>query len=163
MDYSPHQINYLDVLIAKDELSKTLRTSLYTKPTDTHQYLHAHILSPCRMKWICSEEEDLQHKLADLESWLVNRGYRAESVRREIQIVISIDRQVLLGKRPKIQEGSVTVVLTFHPALYISFDILKSAHQVIENSPTLKAILRKPPRVAFHNLKHYVINSFVQN
>ena len=55
----------------------------------------------------------------DLESWLVNRGYRAESVRREIQTVISIDPQVLLGKRPKIQEGSVTVVLTFHPALYI--------------------------------------------
>ena len=37
MDYSPYQINYLDVLITKDESSKTLRASLYTKPTDTHQ------------------------------------------------------------------------------------------------------------------------------
>ena len=41
MDYSPYQINYLDVLIRKDESGKTLRTSLYTKATDTHQYLHA--------------------------------------------------------------------------------------------------------------------------
>ena len=40
MDYSPYQINYLDVLITKDESGKTLRTSLYIKPTDTHQYLH---------------------------------------------------------------------------------------------------------------------------
>ena len=45
MGYSPYQINYLDVLITKDESGKTLGPSLYhpclyTKPTDTHQYLH---------------------------------------------------------------------------------------------------------------------------
>ena len=79
--------------------------------------------------------------------------YRAESVRREIQRVISIDRQVLLKKHLKIQEDSVTLVLTFHPALCIIFDILKSAHRIIENSPTLKVILPKPPRVAFRNTK----------
>ena len=37
-------------------------------------------------------------------------------------------------------------VLTFHPALYIIFDILKSAHRIIENSRALKAILPKPPK-----------------
>ena len=88
-----------------------------------------------------------------MESCLVNRGYRAESVRTEMQRVNSIDRQILLEKRPIIQEDCVTLVLTFHPALYIIFDILKSAHRIIENSPTLKAILLKPPRVAFRNPK----------
>ena len=58
------------------------------------------------MKRVCSEEEDLKHKMGDLESWLVNRGFRAESVRREMQRVNSIDRQVLLGKQPNIQEDS---------------------------------------------------------
>ena len=87
-----------------------------------------------------------------MESWLVNRVYRAESGRREIQRVISIDRQILLEKRPKIQE-TVTLVLTFHPALYIIFGILKSTHRITENSPTLKVILPKPPRVAFRNTK----------
>ena len=62
-----------------------------------------------------------------MESWLVNWGYRAESVKREIQRVISIDRQILLEKHPKIQEDSVMLVLTFHPDVYIIFDILKSA------------------------------------
>ena len=38
-----------------------------------------------RMKKICSEEEHLQHKLGDLGSWLIIRGYRADSVTREIQ------------------------------------------------------------------------------
>ena len=127
MDYSPDQINYLDVLITKDESRKTSRTSLCTKPTDTHHYLHAQSChrsvykksipysQAVRMKRICSEEEDLQHKLEDLESWLVNRGYRAESVRREIQRVNSIDSQVLLDQRHKIQEDNFTLVLFFSP------------------------------------------------
>ena len=89
-----------------------------------------------------------------METWLVNNGgYRAESVIREIQRVNSIGRQVLLEKRPKIQEDSVTLVLNFHPALYIIIDILKSAHRIIENSPTLKAVLPNPPRVALRNPK----------
>ena len=93
MDYSPYQINYLDVLITKDESGKTLRTSSYAKPTDTRQYLHAQSCNgsvnekplpdsqAVRMKRMFSEEEDLHHKQGDLESWLVNRGYKAENVR----------------------------------------------------------------------------------
>ena len=42
------------------------------------------------MKQICSKKEDLRHRLGDLESWLVNRGYRADSIRREMQSVNSI-------------------------------------------------------------------------
>ena len=52
------------------------------------------------MKYICSEEEELHHKLLDL----VNRGYRAEIVRRKIQKINAIDRQASEEKRPKIQE-----------------------------------------------------------
>ena len=88
-----HQINYLDVLITKDESGKILRTSSYAKPTDTRQYLHAQSChgsvnekslpdsQAVRMKRMCSEEEDLHHKQGDLESWLVNRDYKAENVR----------------------------------------------------------------------------------
>ena len=84
MDYSPYQINYLDVLITKDESGKTLHASLYTKSTDIHQFLHAQSChctiykksitssQAVQMKRICSEEEDLQHKLGVLESWLSN-------------------------------------------------------------------------------------------
>ena len=65
----------------------------------------------------------------------------------------SIDRNVLLEKRPKYQEHSVTLILTFHPALHVICDILKSAHRHIEKLPLLKSVLPKPPRVAFHNPK----------
>ena len=54
-----------------------------------------------RIKRICSDEEDLHQKLNDLEPWLIDRGYRVEVVRPEIRKVNSIDRNVLLAKRPK--------------------------------------------------------------
>ena len=138
---------------------------VYIRNISTYLYLHSqpfHLVEykksiiysqPVRMKQTCSEEEDLQHILGDLKPWLINRGYRAESFRREIQRVNSIDLQVLLEKRRKIQEGRVILVLAFNPSLYIIFDILKSAHWIVKKSPALKAILPKPPYVAFCNLE----------
>ena len=70
MNYSPYQINYLDVSVTKDESGKTLRTNLYTKPISPHQYLHAQSCHRAvykksrpysyavQIKLICSEEED---------------------------------------------------------------------------------------------------------
>lgn len=106
------------------------------------------------MKRIYSEKEDLQHKPGeDLESWVVNRFYRTACVRREIHRVNSIEKQVLLRNHLKNPEETAMLVLTFHPALYIIFDLLKSAHQIIEISPTLKSTLSKTQRVAFRNPK----------
>ena len=77
------------------------------------------------MKRICSNEVDLRRKLLDLESWLTDRGCKSEIIRPEIQKVNLIDRNNLLKKRPKHQEDSITLVLTFHPVLNIVFDVLK--------------------------------------
>ena len=165
MDNSENSINLLDRKVHKSESGRTICTSLLTNPTDTHQYLHA---TSChwsiykrsipsgqavRIKCICSDEEDLQKKLNDLESWLIDRGYRTEVVRPEIRKMNSIDRNVLLENRPKHEEDSVTLTCTFPSALHVIFDILKSAHSHIEKYPLLKSVLPKPPRVAFHNPK----------
>ena len=88
-----------------------------------------------------------------MESWLVSRSYRAVKVRPEILKINLIDRANLLIKKPKHQENSITLVLTFHPALNIEVNVLKPAHRFIEKSPELKVVLPKPPRVAFRNPK----------
>ena len=165
MEYSQNQINFLNVLMIKNGNASSLVTSLLTKSTDSHQYFHA---TSChrsifkksipygqsiRMKRICSNEVDLQRKLLDLESWLIDRGYKSKFIRPEIQKVNLIDRNNLLKKRPKHQEDSITLALTFHPALSIVFDVLKRAHRHVKKSPVLKAVLPKPPRIAFCNPK----------
>ena len=109
-EYSKKQINILDVLVTKSESGGKLSSCLYTKPADTHQCLHAtschrtvykHSIAygqAIRLKRMCSDENYLQRKLVSLESWLVNRGYRAEKVSPKIQKINLIDRVNLLIK-----------------------------------------------------------------
>ena len=60
------------------------------------------------MKRICSDKNNLQWNMVSLESWLINRDYRAEKVRPEIQKINLNDRADLLIKKPKHQENSIT-------------------------------------------------------
>ena len=132
MKYSQKQINFLNVLISKNNNKSSLVISLFTKSTDSHQYLHT---TSCHrsiyknsilygqaiwMKQICSNKVDLQQKLLDLESWFTDRGYKSEIIWPVIQKANLIDRNNLLKKRPKHQEDSITLILTFHPALNIA-------------------------------------------
>ena len=77
--------------------------------TDTHQHLHANYChrthrsilysQAIRMKRICSNEEELNDRLMDLESWLVKRRYQKSDVHQQIQIVHELSRDELLIKR----------------------------------------------------------------
>ena len=53
--------------------------------------------------------------------------------------------------------------MTFHPVLNIVFDVLKRAHWPVQNSPVLKALLPKPPRIAFRNPKTLLDKLFRSN
>ena len=39
-EYSPIEIAFLDTLVRIDPVTRKMYTTLYTKPTDTHSYLH---------------------------------------------------------------------------------------------------------------------------
>ena len=167
-EHSFDQINFLDVLVSKR--GTKLETDLFSKETDTHQFLHFKSCHPfkckkpipysqaIRIKRICSEEHILEGRLYDLKTWFLKRGYSEKLVDQGIQRVNGIDRNSLLQKKDKTDmgnsNGKVTLVLTYHPALAKRiYHILKEAHKFIERSDILKAILPIPPRVAFRNAK----------
>ena len=58
---------------------------------------------------------------------VTDRGYKSEIMRPETQKVNLIGRKNRLKKRPKHQEDSITLVLTFHAVLNIVFNVLKGA------------------------------------
>ena len=74
-------------------------------------------------------------------------------MKQEIQRVNAVGQQAWLEKCPKIHEDSIILVIMFHPALCIIFDILIFAHQIVENPLKLRGILPNPPCVAFQNPK----------
>ena len=80
MEKSFDKINFLDVTVSKN--NNKLSTDLYTKETGKHQYLHAKSCNrssikraipygqAVRIKRICSDENVLNKRLTQLETWL---------------------------------------------------------------------------------------------
>ena len=154
MDYSDTTINFLDVSVTKN--STKLSTDLFTKDTDSHQYLHATSCHPysckksipygqtIRIKRICSDPEQLKLRLEDLSNWLVNRGYKQEIVSQQIHRVDAIDRETLPIKHPKQNNmEALTLILTYHHALKNVHEILREAHRHTLKSPRLQYVYTK--------------------
>ena len=93
-EWSKTQIIFLDVTVYLE--NSKIKTDLYVKPTDTHQYLHS---SSChsyhckkgipysqtlRLNRICSDSTFLDRRCNDLERWLLKRGYKEKKVRKQV-------------------------------------------------------------------------------
>ena len=138
MENSTEKINFLDVQVTKN--NEKLETDLYCKETDRHQYLHAkschrHIYKKSipfgqaiRLKRIVSDESRLNERLNELHSWIVNRGYKSEDVKKEIDRARTPNREDLSNKKEKTLDNCIKLALTYHPALSKVYKILQRAH-----------------------------------
>ena len=93
-EYSNTKVNFLDVQVFLE--GNYIKTDLYVKPTDTHQYLEASSCHPyhakssipysqtLRLNRICSERKMFDKRCNELESWLMARGYSAKLVRQKV-------------------------------------------------------------------------------
>ena len=105
--FSKESIEFLDTLVYIDSKSR-LQTTLYKKPTDCQNYLHAksaHQFSlkksipysqVLRIKWICSTFEEYRKNSQDLIKRFVGKGYNESTVRKQIERVDHLDRSLLL-------------------------------------------------------------------
>ena len=91
-EWSRESVTFLDTKVIRD--GNRLVTDLYTKPTDTHQYLHQRSCHPShckssiaysqafRMRRICSRATDYQQHVAELKEHLIRRGHDGEMVQK---------------------------------------------------------------------------------
>ena len=82
-EWSRESVTFLDTKVIRD--GNCLATDLYTKPTDTHQYLHQWSCHPShwkssiaynqalRMRRICSRSTDYQQHVEELKENLIKR------------------------------------------------------------------------------------------
>ena len=104
-----------------------LSTTVYSKPTDSHLYLHAnscHNLSSIngipkgvalRLRRICSTDDDYQQKSGEYTSYLVNRGYDQKSVKQSFDKVNQKTRTVARKKVVRDKETRVVFATKFNP------------------------------------------------
>jgi hypothetical protein len=121
-EYSHNRVVVVDVVV--ENACGNFITSLFSKPTDCHQYLHydsshpAHVKRSIvysqdkRFKEICSRVEDADKHLQELSCWLQNRAYPMWLIRKEFKRLQSCDKAS--NKKRKI---GVPLTITFHPLL----------------------------------------------
>ena len=96
-EYNKYTISFLDLKVILS--NGKLITSLYSKLTDCHQYLHYGSCHPehtkrsivysqaLRIKSVCSEESNFDENSLNLRSWSLKRGYPEKIINTEMSKV----------------------------------------------------------------------------
>ena len=171
-EWSRESVTFLDTKVIRD--GNRLVTDLYTKPTDTHQYLHQRSCHPShckssiaysqalRMRRICSRPTDYHRHVEELKENLIKRGHDGERVILGIERATGVSREQSLTPRTKESEQVTPLVVTFHPDLPHLTRILRDHQCVIDISPRLKGALPKCPLVAYRrppNLRDILVRA----
>ena len=155
---STDSVNFLDVKV--EITGNTIKTSLYTKPTDAHLYLNAKSSHPLhvvrnipkgqfiRVRRICSADADFDYHAKQMKKYFLLRGYTEKQLQQAIDIVRKIPRNELL------REKQCAVDFCMYLALKQLPSILKENFRILNNDPKLQSIFKEEPTVAFRRKKN---------
>ena len=164
-EWSYKQIPFLDVLVSIQD--DTLSTDLYTKKTETHQYLHSSSCHPhhcktaipfsqaLRIRRICSSDSDFKRHLGNLHSHVVHCGYDSSAIKQQLDQTLSVRRTDILRSRPKRKTlNRVPLVTTFHPGLPKLLCMTGKHLPLLHTSARLKRAFPNKPIIAYRRPKN---------
>ncbi len=166
-EYSHTSVNFLDTKVCIDPSTKLLYTDLYTKPTDTHDYLHYSSSHPksckdsgpysqlLRVKRICSKNEDCERHQENILGHYRRRGYPP-------QVLANNREKAKNNQPPRTQSGRMPLVLTYNPCNPNIIGIFKKHWDVLSVSPMCSEIFQELPMLAHKrtaNLKDLLVRS----
>ena len=178
LDYSLETVNFLDVRVTR--VGDRLKTDLYTKPTDTHQFLEFSSCHPyhtkrsipysqaLRYRRICSDDQDFHDRIKQLKGWLSKRGYDMNMVEKQINEATKISREEALREKENINRGGKDVlVITYHPALSKKVqEIMNRNHCILSLGHDHKKLFPETPMVAFRkpkSLKDILVRAIIKS
>lgn len=159
-------VNFLDLKISVDKLTRTLIFSLYVKPTNTFCYLSIFSNHPefifknlpkslfIRLRRICTHIYDFVFYSLKLTDQLLDRGYNLTKINKAFNMVFKLERDKLIEYKTKnIQDKRIV-------NFKIDFDKnIKNFNKVFQ-----KAINKTAKKFeVFSNLKFRVINKMQLN
>ena len=130
-EYNKDTISFLDLKVILS--NGKLITSLYSKLTDCHQYLHYGSCHPehtkrsivysqaLRIKSVCSEESNFDEHSLNLRSWSLKRGYPEKIINTEMsKVKFNVDNKRSNNRQKK----GIPFVVTFRSKLKILQNII---------------------------------------
>ena len=174
MEYSFEKVVFLDTWVKK--LKSKLIVELYTKPTDTHNYLHFTSSHPkhtkragpygqfLRVRRNCTLESDyIKHSLS-LKKHYLARGYPEKLVEDSRLTALHRKRSDLLTPKVKVKSTAnvVPFILTHHPSNHLVRKIISDNWGILSYSDLCQKALPDSPLFATRrsqNLKDCLVRS----
>ena len=176
-EYSKEEVNFLDVNIKL--IDGELKTDLFVKPTDTHQFLDPTSCHPyhckkgipysqaLRLNRICSDNGTFDRRCNDLEKWLMERGYNEKMIRKQILGARKHSRNDLLEKeKQQMSEKNSTFNVTYYPAFQNVRSIMEQLHILLTPNKEHKKVFPDVSVVGFQNgksLEDYLVRAKLPN
>ncbi|VDI31433.1 Hypothetical predicted protein, partial [Mytilus galloprovincialis] len=157
----------------------TVEVELYTKPTDTHSYLHydsEHPI-PCkkagpygqflRVKRNCTNDADFQRHSASLLKYYKFRGYNKTLLNASLKKAEAKDRKALLNpvKKDTKKMTRIPLVLSYTKASPNLREIIDTTWPLLHIKETTKQIFSEQPLFAYKrnkNLKDILVRAAFQ-
>ena len=164
-EISPSEINFLDTTVYKDK-NNILRTKLYTKSTDRHNYLHRKSEHPeslkksipysqaLRINKICYDKNDRERNYKELQKSFIDRGYEKEFIEKEIKKAGDIPRNNLLENKERKQSNRLPLITTYNRTLPNLKHIVKNNWDILTIDRELRETFKEPPIIAYRRNKN---------
>ena len=171
-DYSESQVSFLDVTICR-EVGGGISADVFSKPTDTHQYLDYRSCHPkhvkqaipygqaLRLRRICSSESKFDQRIEEFKGYLHERGFQKTQILSQCEKVRNKDRRLLLfqDKERFVDNNAVPLVLNFHPALSGISQKVKSLWPVLHASDDMNEVFKDiKPLISFRRPRNLADN-----
>ena len=155
---STAEVHFLDVTVSIDA-DHNLQTDLYTKPTDSHNYLNYRSAHPrhcrdgipysqfLRLKRICSTEDAFLHQCREMSKNFIKAEYPANVIRKAFSRVFHTDRTTLLNPSVKEEddpnegEERTFLITTFHPNFRECDKVVQQNWDILEKSSSTRPLL----------------------
>ena len=128
-EHSTEEIAFLDTLVKIE--SRSIVTDLYSKPTDSHNYLFYNSAHPrrckdsipysqfLRIRRICTNKTDFDTHVINLSSHFLRRNYPLKLLQEAAALARNKDRDILLNPIQRIDadqaEEQIFLISTYHP------------------------------------------------
>ena len=178
VNYSTSNVNFLDTTVTINP-DHSIKTSLYQKPTDRHNFLHQKSYHPSstkkslpysqalRIRRICSSPDDERTALEKLKEQFAARGYKYAEVQQAIDRAKTKNREDLLSPAAKEKRNiPLTLVTTFNKSLPNMKNVLAENWALLSINRELSKKFRTEPLIAYRrnpNLRQLLGGNKIEN
>ena len=166
-EISKTEVNFLDVKVLKHETELT--TTLYSKPTDSHDYILYSSAHPqrckdsipysqfLRIRRICSNISDFEEKVLYLGRFFKDKGYPLELIQEAALLARRQDRNSLLAQNRPIdtpEQNNLFLITRYNPDDSTLKDLVFKNWRILGTSTSTSYIYQKKLMVGYRRPKN---------